>query len=108
MRGQTGIDAIAAERRRQIDEEGFTPESDAMYAYGQIGYAASCYARYAGLRMHHPPKEWPWFSTRWKPKSRREDLVRAGALIAAEIDRLDRAELEKARAIIAKAEGRQP
>ncbi len=108
MGGQTGIDAIAAERRRQIDEEGFTPESDAMYAHGQIGYAASCYARYAGLRMHHPPKEWPWFSNRWKPKSRREDLVRAGALIAAEIDRLDRAELEKARAIITKAEGRQP
>jgi len=108
MRGQTGIDAIAAERRRQIDEEGFTPEIDAMYAHGQIGYAASCYARYAGLRMHHPPKEWPWLSARWKPKTRREDLVRAGALIAAEIDRLDRADQVKARAIIAKAEDRQP
>jgi hypothetical protein len=33
---------------------------------------------------------WPFDGSWLKPKSAREDLVRAGALIAAEIDRLDR------------------
>lgn len=33
---------------------------------------------------------WPWPSKWWKPKSQRRDLVRAGALILAEIERLDR------------------
>jgi hypothetical protein len=37
-----------------------------------------------------PPREWPWESTAWKPKGTRADLVRAGALILAEIERLDR------------------
>jgi len=34
---------------------------------------------------------WPWGKEWWKPSDRRRDLVKAGALIAAEIDRLDRA-----------------
>lgn len=33
---------------------------------------------------------WPWADEWWKPKDRRADLVRAGALILAEIDRIDR------------------
>jgi hypothetical protein len=33
---------------------------------------------------------WPWEDKWWKPKDRRRDLVRAGALIVAEIERLDR------------------
>jgi hypothetical protein len=31
---------------------------------------------------------WPWSFEWWKPKDRIRNLVRAGALIAAEIDRL--------------------
>jgi hypothetical protein len=34
---------------------------------------------------------WPWSREWWQPKDRRRDLVRAGALIVAEIERLDRA-----------------
>ena len=33
---------------------------------------------------------WPWDSGWWKPKNRRHDLVRAAALVVAEIERLDR------------------
>ena len=34
---------------------------------------------------------WPWAASWWKPKNRRRDLVRAAALIVAEIERIDRA-----------------
>jgi hypothetical protein len=36
------------------------------------------------------PEEWPWFQERWKPTpdNRIRELVKAGALIAAEIDRM--------------------
>lgn len=39
-------------------------------------------------------KLWPWDQSWFKPKDRRRDLVRAGALIVAEIDRLDRSALQ--------------
>ncbi|MFN3321313.1 MAG: hypothetical protein ACK43M_21435, partial [Allorhizobium sp.] len=37
---------------------------------------------------------WPWGIEWWKPTDRRRDLVKAGALIIAEIERLDRAATE--------------
>jgi hypothetical protein len=39
------------------------------------------------------PEAWPenWSATWWKPKDRRQDLVRAGALVISEIERIDRA-----------------
>ena len=102
----TGIDDIAAERRRQIEEEGWTAEHDgAEHAPGDLALAAACYAKHAtrsdAARQYwkdegKEPKRWPWASHWWKPKDRRRDLVRAGALIAAEIDRLDREAAEDA------------
>lgn len=95
----TGAEAIAAERRRQIDAEGWSPEHDDLHSDHELARAAACYAlfashpayRYALAYDAGPPKEWPWEAQWWKPRDRRSDLVRAGALIAAEIDRLDRA-----------------
>lgn len=87
---------IATERRRQIEQEGWTPEHDDAHSDGQMATAAACYAisahsplRYKRIIM---PSWWPWDSTWWKPSTTRRDLVKAGALIAAEIERLDRAE----------------
>jgi hypothetical protein len=37
-----------------------------------------------------PELFWPWRRPRFRPASSRENLVRAGALILAEIERLDR------------------
>jgi hypothetical protein len=45
----------------------------------------------AGRSYPRPPQQWPWLSKWWKPKDRRRDLVRAAALVIAEIERLDRA-----------------
>ncbi|GGL91391.1 hypothetical protein GCM10011534_11940 [Pseudooceanicola nanhaiensis] len=94
-----GIESIAAERARQVEEEGWTPDHDDEHTDGALAKAAGCYAWAAaqsdGLRgvFVTPPPTWPedWSVEWWKLKDRRTDLVRAGALIAAEIDRLDRA-----------------
>lgn len=86
---QAALD-VAAERRRQIEAEGWTPEHDDKHDDGSLGAAAACYAatqRPDGMC----PAYWPWQASWWKPKDRRSDLVRAGALILAEIERLDRA-----------------
>lgn len=116
----SGIDRIAAERARQVAEEGWTTEHDDGHADGALARAAACYAlperlyverRYAGRVAFEDP--WPWNDSWDKRKespqrsgsyanhpyniptngeARIRMLVRAGALIAAEIDRLERAE----------------
>lgn len=88
------IDEIAAERRRQIEEEDWTPEHDDEHRAGELADAAACYAADDGAHPNEgePPSGWPWGANWWKPKDRRHDLIRAGALIVAEIERLDRAE----------------
>ena len=98
----TGIERIAAERTRQIDVEGWTPEHDDGHGGGDLSGAASDYANLASqiafegsadfYDCGHVPASWPWDPKWWKPS---EDPIRnlekAGALIAAEIDRLLRA-----------------
>lgn len=88
-----GVEAIAQERRRQIDEEGWTPEHDDAYENDELILAARCYlvqAEYEVAGHGSQPIFWPWHRDWWKPGDRRRNLVKAGALIAAEIDRLDR------------------
>ncbi len=86
---------VLAERQRQIDVEGWTPKHDDEHYDGALSAAAACYLMHKNSR--NPFKKdwfpfWPWGDTYWKPKSERENLVRAGALIIAEIERLDRQE----------------
>lgn len=102
---KTGIQLIAEERESQINAEGWTPEHDEQHREGQIAYAASAYALYHGLKTTFPPEsfeklhlekqataEWPWGAEWWKPSDDPvRNLVKAGALIAAEIDRITRA-----------------
>ena len=92
----TGAELIYAERQRQIEKEGWTAErDDVVHADGGLAAAAVCYIKHDGewpfpLRSDRSPLGWPWDSEWWKPKDRISNLVRAGALIAAEIDRLQR------------------
>ena len=82
--------SIMAERRRQIDVEGWTPEhDDTEHTAGELANAAAAWARTQQIVM-----AWPGNSpTDKRSKPRRGQLVIAGALILAEIERLDRAEL---------------
>ena len=86
-------DDVLAERQRQIGVEGFSPEADGLYTIGELADAAACYVTYAGQQLKFPRAGWwPWSDDWWKPTTRRRDLVKAAALIIAEIDRLDRLE----------------
>ena len=95
----TGVAAIADERQRQLQAEGFTREKDQQYRRGELAKAATAYVQLAamdleaGTRNHiawcEPAAVWPWAPEWWKPVDARRDLVRAGALIAAQIDLID-------------------
>ncbi len=88
---------VQAERRRQIEAEGWTPEHDDEHSHGQMARAAACYA----LAGSSAPNDgtaallvslaWPWDEQWWKPSTARRDMVKACALALAEIERLDRA-----------------
>lgn len=88
---------VQEERRRQIEAEGWTPEHDDKHGGGQMARAAACYAL-AGSCSHNDETAallvdlaWPWTPEWWKPSTSRRDLVKAAALILAELERLDRA-----------------
>lgn len=85
-----GIELIAAERQRQFEREGWTPEHDDSHVNGELAIVAACYAMHSAWQQDGIPLIWPWVNTFWKPKDQLSDLIRAGALIAAEIDRLQR------------------
>jgi len=88
----SGVDLIAAERDRQIHREGYTAEHDASLAHRccELTRAAICYAR----QVLDPAsalcdKHWPWDRSSWKPSPDPiRNLTKAGAMIAAEIDRI--------------------
>lgn len=98
---KTGVELIAEERQRQIDKYGYTAEHDVMEyteegsVCEQLAEAAACYATPAYQRDVNNnfvgcPIKWPWMEQFWKPtpENRIRELVKAGALLAAEIDRL--------------------
>lgn len=90
--------AVLAERRRQVEAEGWTPGHDDEHESGEMAEAAACYAACAETHSlkGHPPLSWPWSPEWWKPSADpRRNLVKAGALILAEIERLDRAAMER-------------
>lgn len=102
-RSRAVVAEILAERERQKNVEGWTTERDDGYEYGQLGSAAVVYvlSHLTGVGFkpdHRLPAMgdalatyWPWCESWYKPDFGRRDLIKAGALITAEIERLDRA-----------------
>ena len=109
-----GARDIARERERQMRREGWDARHDDEHQQGELALAAACYAtgRPTKVRIEFVPPcscrsvdecyhwtpvkrwrdAWPW-DKKWDKREkhdRRRQLVIAGALIAAEIDRLDR------------------
>jgi hypothetical protein len=121
---KTGIEQITAERKRQIDKKGWDAEHDDGHVDGELAQVAICYATpdpifsmgmASGYSFVDPwPENW---DTAWdkrldygdglrgrnsisspyeyEPEERIDLLAKAGALIAAEIDRLQRLEASK-------------
>lgn len=82
---------VLAERQRQIEVKGRTPELDDKYQGHELPCAAVCYA------LPHAPgmkRFWPWgdpyYPVSKSPEMNRTNLVKATALLLAEIERLDR------------------
>lgn len=95
-----GVEMIRAERERQIEEEGWDADHDSQHTDGTLAIVGALYALPPRVRVFQRDAFsvnlaialWPrsWFVGYWKPdpQDRIHDLRRAGALIAAEIDRL--------------------
>lgn len=92
---------VLAERRRQVEVEGWTPEHDDEHSNGELAYAAAAYAvasvekpgtlvEASKLFMHTG-----WAKHWWKPSTPQRDLEKAAALILAELERRHRAALKE-------------
>lgn len=95
----SGAELILAERERQIAVEGWTSTHDDTHDNYELAAAACCYAQmghggpYSHPNAGDPPTGWPlgFDDEWWKPSTDIiKNLVKAGALIAAEIDRIKR------------------
>lgn len=98
---------VLSERERQVASEGWTHQHDDEHDPGDLACAGAAYALSAGDAIHpmsqgdgrcQQPLFWPWDAKWWKPKTPRQDLVRAAALIIAEIERIDRVNRNRAAA----------
>lgn len=99
-----GVRQIEAERARQIHELGRTAEHDDQHVRGQLAEAAAYYSQLSVGDWYEGCIEWPWGRKSLDPTAgprdaeiggynptvgeRIEQLAKAGALCAAEIDRL--------------------
>jgi hypothetical protein len=85
------INEIAIERLSH-EAKGYTADHDAEHGYGELASAAAAYAKTAAMRLQGrqipsgPPSSWPWEAAAWKPRTWRDDLIRAAALIVAAIE----------------------
>ena len=95
---RTGIEIIAEERQRHFEIEGYTLEHDLVHEDGELASAAACYS-ITDDTIDFIDNEWgnDMYLNLWpfdlsdlkrNPKNRIRDLAKAGALLAAEIDRL--------------------
>ncbi|KAF1008945.1 MAG: hypothetical protein GAK28_00577 [Luteibacter sp.] len=87
----SGVARIAAERTRQILTEGWSTQHDRKHGAGELACAACVYTLAtveADIDSADVLRLWPWTSWWWKPSTPVRNLEKAGALIAAEIDRL--------------------
>lgn len=87
--GSQAVLDVAAERRLQVEAEGWTSEHDDEHVAGELATAGASYALVAVGHGLFALRIWP-FPAGLKPTTPRRDLVKAGALILAEIERLDR------------------
>lgn len=103
----SGAENILSERVRQWRDERWTDAHDDRYVNGELVRAAMCYAEAAhtGLvrldasKFHkNPPDQWPWDWKWWKPSNDpQRNLEKAGALLAAEHDRIARMKRQQAK-----------
>lgn len=92
---KSGAQLIMEEQKRIIEVEGFTAENDKKYHNQELVRASICYLRRPFYAPHiqsgkNAPTDFPFKEGMWKPnnQNRIEELIKAGALLACEIDKL--------------------
>lgn len=88
LESDSGANLILFERIRQYQEEGVTDEADDKLNEEDLLLAAIAYIKNSPLHY------WPWDIKFYKPTTRKRDLVKAGALICAAIDKIAREALK--------------
>ncbi|HGJ6242435.1 TPA: hypothetical protein ACJGK5_003163 [Salmonella enterica subsp. enterica serovar Enteritidis] len=78
---------VIAERQRQVSVKGWTPDHDDTYTCGELSGAAISYIEPMEAVFYWPAE---WHDDSFKPSDERRNLVKATALLLAEIERLDR------------------
>lgn len=82
---------VATERAKQISK-GFDASQDDRYTENELVLAATAYSINVAAPRHsvEVPYSFPWAAQYFKPEGRRADLIKAVALLVAEIERMDR------------------
>jgi hypothetical protein len=104
----SALELIKQERQRQINKHGYTLEHDDRHTQGELSNAAICYLISDPTRGYYALHDgmdnfldyfWPWSDNEYNPAGfkptpddRIRELIKAGALIVAEIERLQRLE----------------
>ena len=83
----TGIESIIKEREKQINKHGYTAQHDSMYKNKELMFAAMAYLNSAMYGAVVGEEDWPFDEDYWHPGSPEDDLAKAAAFIAAELDR---------------------
>ena len=84
-----GIAAISFERQEQIDTHNYDAELDRQYFEKELAEAAKAYLEEYLNPSDGVPQNFPFLPDFWKPSDKQgNNLTKAGALIAAEIDRI--------------------
>lgn len=84
------IDEIIAERKRQIHDKGYTSESDDAHTNNELIDAAIAYCTSAKKETAAAKECWPLALEHFKPSEERRDIIKAIALLIAEVERIDR------------------
>lgn len=90
--------AVIAERRRQVEAEGWSIDHDDKHPEGELAKAGGCYATHSIGWKRTPPMLWPWSRRWWKPADFRRNLVKGAALVIAEGEKFDRLKSKSTRA----------
>lgn len=88
----SGIERIDAERKRQVEEEGWSYDNDDKYTQDELVSAGDAYLRFSKAGSgQEVPKFWPWEASWWKPSDDEvRNLEKAGALYQADLERIAR------------------
>lgn len=85
------MQAVIAERFRQVEVEGWDAAHDARHERGEMARAGAAYALWNSGYARGSVRDtiWPWELEWWKPTGFRRDLVKSCALIVAEGEKFD-------------------